>query len=79
MSLSLYTLSFLLLFQQPSIAVKTAFFLELKVQKKVLKTEVFNIDFDNKFIKFRLFCFSTFFIYIKKIKKVEKNRIIQIR
>ena len=31
----------------------------LKVLKKVIKTETFNVDF-HKFIKFRLFCFYYF-------------------
>ena len=31
---------------------------------RVIKTETFNVDLDNKFIKFGLFCFFTFFMNI---------------
>ena len=32
----------------------------VKVLKKVFRTEKFNVDFHNKFIKFGLFCFFYF-------------------
>ena len=31
--------------------------MNLKVLKKVIKIETFNVDFHNKFIKYGLFCF----------------------
>ena len=40
-------------------------FHEFKVLKKVIKTEIFYIDFHNEFIKFGLFYFSYFSSYCR--------------
>ena len=42
---------------------------EFKVLKKLIITEMFNINFHSKFIKFGLFCFFLhLFIYVRKTK-----------
>ena len=54
---------FLLLFHQTSIATLINTFHEFKVMKKVIKTETFNVNFHNIFIRFWIILvYSTFFI-----------------
>ena len=51
-------------------------FHEFKVLKKVIITKMFNVDFHNKFIKFGLFCFLYFSLYVcvKNTKKFVCDR-----
>ena len=60
----LYTLFFLQLFHQTSIAILQTLFHEVNVLKKVIITETFNVDFHNNFIKLWIILFFNFSSYI---------------
>ena len=62
--------------------------IDVKILKKVIITETFNVDFHNKFVKFWIICFSTIFhiealslslyiyiyIYMKKNEKTNNPK-----